>query len=67
MKCLFYIMYGKDTIWHCGLEANHEGDHQIAIPKSIPCKNCNGKLVPVNDVYAHLYQTCGKPEPMVVE
>jgi len=32
-NCQFWILYGKHTLFYCGLDKNHKGDHQIAIPK----------------------------------
>ena len=31
-NCQFWILYGKHTLFYCGLDENHKGDHQIAIP-----------------------------------
>ena len=34
-KCPFWILYGKHTLFYCGLDKDHkEEDHLIAIPKN---------------------------------
>lgn len=33
-NCQFWILYGKHTLFYCGLDKKHKGDHQIAIPKN---------------------------------
>lgn len=30
--CKFWILHGEDSLFYCGLDDGHDGDHMVAFP-----------------------------------
>jgi hypothetical protein len=30
--CKFWVLYGEDSLFYCGLDEKHDGDHLVAFP-----------------------------------